>query len=167
MAGDHPSYIILGSESLLLQAEAYARTGDLVKAKSLYDAAVAASFEENGLDNNPATYTGAGGTYEFTATTTEEAIEQIIMQKWVCLAQFNNIEAWIEQSRTGYPQISPVLANDASYVPGEWTSPVDNKLGADRFPHRIYYPNAEVISNSNTPTQITDMAVKVWWDLND
>ncbi|MCB2196778.1 MAG: SusD/RagB family nutrient-binding outer membrane lipoprotein [Bacteroidetes bacterium] len=167
MFGDHPSYIILASESFLLQAEAYARTGDFTNAKIMYDAAVAASFETHGLSDNPASYTGAGGVYEFTATTEQDAIEQIGMQKWICLAHYNNIEAWIEQSRTGYPEISTVLANDPSYTPGEWTSPVDNLLGANRFPHRLYYPSTEVTSNSNTPTQITDMAVKVWWDLND
>jgi len=167
IAGDHPSYILSASESFLLQAEAYARTGDFSTAKQMYNAAVAASFEMHELTENPADYTGVGGTYEFTATTETDAVEQIIMQKWICLAHYNNIEAWFEQSRTGYPVISDVLADETSYTPGEWTSPVDNLLGTGRFPHRLYYPDDEVTSNTNTPTQITDMAVKVWWDLND
>jgi len=165
---NQPSYIMLLSESYLLQAEAYARTGDLVTAKSMYNAAVAASFELTGVSANPATWTNAGGFYEFTATTTEEAIEQIIYQKWVCLAHYNNIEAWIEQNRTGYPRISSVLADDASYVPGEWTSPIINALGDGNFPKRMYWPETEVSSNPNTPTQINNLySAGVWWDQND
>jgi hypothetical protein len=167
IAGDHPSYIMLVSESLLLQAEAYARAGDLITAGNLYNSAVAASFEEMESAGNASALTGVGGSYEWTATTLDQAIEQIIMQKYICLAQFNNIEAWVEQNRTGYPRISAVLGNDVAYVPGEFTSPVDNILGDDRFPTRFYTPESEITSNANVPAQVTDMAAaKVWWDLN-
>lgn len=167
ITGSHPSYIMTVSESLLLQAEAYARTGDFVTAKQRYNGAVAASFDLHGLLENPAVYTGVGGTYEFTATDLNTAIEQIMMQKWVCLAHYNNLEAWIEQSRTGFPEISAVYADDPTYVPGMWTSPVDNKLGVGRFPSRLFYPDNEITSNTNAPAQIVDMTVNVWWDLND
>jgi len=168
MAADHPSYIMLGSESLLLQAEAHARIGSDLTAvvKPLYDQAVAVSFEELGVEAGAASYTSAGGSMEFTATTLDEAIEQIIMQKWVCLAHFNPLESWFEQSRTGYPNISNVPADDAAYVLGEWTSPLDNLLGDGNFPHRFYFPDAEVTSNNNTPSQIPNVSVKVWWDQN-
>ncbi|WP_289529044.1 SusD/RagB family nutrient-binding outer membrane lipoprotein [Labilibaculum sp. K2S] len=161
----HPSYIMLVSEVLLLQAEGYARAGDYAKAKSVYDQAVNASFELHGLDGASALL-ASGGSYEFTATNLTDALEQIMMQKYVCLAHFNNIEAWFEHNRTGYPKISPVPAKDATYVPGEFTSPVDNKLGDGRFPHRLYYTDSEVSSNPNTPEQINDITIKVWWDNN-
>ena len=108
----------------------------------------------------------SGGSYEFTATTLDAALEQILMQKYVCLAHFNNIEAWFEHNRTGYPKISPVLAKVDTYVAGQFTSPVDNKLGENRFPKRLYYTDSEVSSNPNTPLQINDITIKVWWDKN-
>lgn len=166
---NHPSFIMLASESFLLQAEAQARAGNYTDAKLLYNAGVASSFDLAGVSANPADFTGTGDPYEFTATDLDQAIEQIMMQKWVCLAHYNNIEAWIEQTRTGIPKISPVLyADEDGYVPGDWTSPVDNRLGNGRFPKRMYWPETEVSSNPNTPTQIADMAaVGVWWDQND
>lgn len=164
---NHPSYIMLVSEADLLIAEAYARANDFVNAKLFYNAAVSASFDLTGVEESAANFTGEGDSYEFTAATTEAAIEQIIYQKWVCLAHYNNIEAWVEQTRTGYPRISAVYAKDLSYVPGEWTSPVTNALGNGFFPKRMYYPEVEVSSNPNTPTQIANMAaVGVWWDQN-
>ena len=166
IAQQHPSYIMIIPEVLLLQAEGEARRGDFGKAKSLYNQAVAASFEMHGIEG-ASTYTGVGGKYEFTATTLDLALEQIIMQKYVCLAHFNNIESWFEQNRTGYPKISAVPASDEdNYVPGEFTSPVDNKLGDGKFPNRLYYPEDEVSSNPNTPEQINDITIKVWWDKN-
>lgn len=165
---NHPSYIMSLPEAFLLQAEASARAANMVDAKAMYEAAITASLELNGLTVAGSTLFGPGAPYEFPAAPTlADALQAIMMQKWVCLAHSNNIEAWIEQSRTGIPEISDVYGKDSTYVVGEWTSPVDNKLGKGRFPHRLYYPEAEVSSNPNTPTQITDIASKVWWDLND
>lgn len=161
----HPSYIMLVSEVLLLQAEGYARAGNYTNAKAVYDQAVSASFELHGLGGANALL-AAGGSYEFTATTLDAALEQILMQKYVCLAHFNNIEAWFEHNRTGYPKISTVAAKEDTYVAGEFTSPVDNKLGDNRFPKRLYYTDSEVSSNPNTPEQINDITIKVWWDKN-
>jgi hypothetical protein len=60
-----------------------------------------------------------------------------------------NLEAWIEWRRTGFPDF--FIQSKTSI------------LGSGKFPRRLLYPSDEITSNSNFPGQklLTD---KVWWD---
>jgi hypothetical protein len=159
-----PVYFISEAESYFLQAEAVLRglgTGDV---KALYDAGVAASFEQLGVDGS-ALY-AAGGAYEFPAAgSTEEQLEAIIVQKWAALAgTTQGLEAFFERNRTNYPRVSPVLASDDAYVPGQITYPLEGVTGG-QFPKRLLFPDTERSRNPNTPAQ-EPITKPVWWDVN-
>lgn len=134
-----PVYFISKAESYFLQAEAVLRglgTGDV---KALYDAGVAASFEQLELDGT--TFYATGGAYEFpAASTTEEQLEAIIVQKWASMAgTTQGLEAFFERNRTGYPRVSPVEAADDAYVAGQFTYPLEGVTGG-QFPKRLLFP---------------------------
>ncbi|HEY1032601.1 MAG TPA: SusD/RagB family nutrient-binding outer membrane lipoprotein [Flavipsychrobacter sp.] len=61
-----------------------------------------------------------------------------------------NIEAWTEWRRTGYPDFFTLSRN--------------SRIGS-QFPQRLPYPEAEVTRNLNFPGQ-KPMTEKVWWDAN-
>lgn len=160
-----PVYFVSVAESYFLQAEAVLRgfgTGD---AQALYEAGVAAAFEQEGLDGTA--FYSAGGPYEFpVAGTVEQKLETIIMQKWVALAgTFQGIESFFEQNRTGYPRISPVAASDAAYVPGQLTYSIEGVTPGKQFPRRLLFPDTERSRNPNTPVQVP-ITEPVWWDRN-
>jgi hypothetical protein len=149
--GDAAVVLMSAAESYLLQAEAVARgwaTGD---AKTLYENAVKASFEYWGLSAAEATTYLSGSAVAYPAAgSLEQKIDAIITQKWVSMNGTQNLEAWTEWRRTGYPDIFQVSG----------TSNIGNV-----FPVRILYPDSEISRNPNTPAQksVTD---KVWWDVN-
>jgi hypothetical protein len=138
--------IMQGAESLLLQAEAVARgfiTGD---ANALYNDAVQASFNELGA-GAAASYLGTNG---YPNGTLAQNVGAIIYQKWVALMGTNGFEVWIENRRTGYPDI-PVAPNATSTV----------------LPVRLLYPSTEYGTNpNNVPLQTSGDAFtsKVFWD---
>ncbi|MEO9804272.1 MAG: SusD/RagB family nutrient-binding outer membrane lipoprotein [Reichenbachiella sp.] len=152
-----PVYFISDVESLFLQAEAAARgygTGD---AKTLYDAAVNASFSMYGEDAS--TFIAAAGLYEYPNGTLAQNIEAIIMQKWVANARINGLEAWFDHLRTGFPLES---TSATTFVSGQLNYPV-NGVTSGQYPRRYLYPDREVSRNANTPTQ-KDIHTAVWWD---
>ena len=138
--------IMQASESLLLQAEAVARGFISGDAAALYNAAVQASFDELGA-GAATTYLG---TNPYPAGTLAQNVGAIIYQKWVALMGTNGFEVWIENRRTGYPDI-PVAPNATSSV----------------LPVRLLYPSTEYGTNpDNVPTQTSGDAFtsKVFWD---
>ena len=138
--------IMQGAESLLLQAEAVARGFIPGDANALYNDAVQASFNELGA-GAAASYLGTNG---YPNGTLAQNVGAIIYQKWVALMGTNGFEVWIENRRTGYPDI-PVAPNATSTV----------------LPVRLLYPSTEYGTNpNNVPAQTSGDAFtsKVFWD---
>jgi len=160
MAYDDPVFFISAAESYFLQAEAAVRYMSGANAEVLYGLGVEAAFDRYGLD-------GSGllaGLYAYPNGSDDENIKAIITQKWVSLFPGNGYESFIEQNRTGFPEISGVAQDDASYVPGELSYSVEGRTGG-LFPKRFLYPLDEHQRNTNAPAPsvITDA---VWYDVN-
>ena len=139
--------IMQASESLLLQAEAVARGFMAGDAAALYNAAVQASFDELGAGAAASYLSGSNG---YPNGTLAQNVGAIIYQKWVALMGTNGFEVWIENRRTGYPDI-PVAPNATSTV----------------LPVRLLYPSTEYGTNpNNVPVQTSGDAFtsKVFWD---
>lgn len=103
------------------------------------------------LEGEPVTYTPASYWGQYPARgSVEERIEFIITQKWFSMCGNQNIEAWTEWRRTGYPSFFVVSVN--------------SRIG-NNFPQRFLYPDDEVSNNANFPGQKT-VTDKVWWDIN-
>jgi len=139
------------AESYFLQAEAVVRGWGTGNAQQLYNDAIELSFLSWGLTSGQfATYVAQPEVAYPVAGTAEQRIRAIITQKWTAMTGSQNVEAWTEWRRTGYPDIFTIST----------TSNIGNQ-----FPARLLYPDSEVTSNPNTPTQklVTD---KVWWDVN-
>lgn len=139
------------AESYFLQAEAVARGWGTGDAEGLYYDGIALSFLSWGLSIAQFnTYASQPAIDYPVAGTLEQKLKAIIFQKWTSMCGSQNVEAWTEWRRTGYPDIFTISA----------TSNIGNK-----FPVRLLYPDSEVTSNPNTPPQKT-VTDKVWWDVN-
>ncbi|MTI29501.1 SusD/RagB family nutrient-binding outer membrane lipoprotein, partial [Xanthovirga aplysinae] len=117
-------------EAKFLEAEAYQRKGDLVKAEEAFQAGITASMTAFGVEQEAIdTYIAENGTLE-EAT----ALEQIMYEKYVAL--FSQIEVWTDYRRTGFPAITAVS---------------DGVLSG-KIPVRLPYPQTEYLYNAeNTP----------------
>jgi hypothetical protein len=153
----HPVVLISAAESKFLQAEAVVRFSVAGDAQELYEEGIEASFEklasvdEDFDGEGAADLYGAGGAYEFDPDPAD-AIEQIITQKWIAMANFQGAEAHLEHKRTDFPSF--------------FTFPPRNVTG-NIFPKRLPYPSDEVNNNilqleaaggQRTVTQ------RVWWN---
>lgn len=164
-----PVYYYTQSELQFFLAEAYLRYfNDDAKAKVAYEAGISANFKTRGLADGSSIYGPAGAVAWSRATTVDEKMELIGMQKWVALCMINNTESWTEVRRMGYPKLSTYTAeqiyNDPSlYTAGNLISPWVNALGDFKLVKSLYYPQTAVEVNKNTPAQrkITDL---VWWN---
>lgn len=147
---DAPVIFMSAAESYFLQAEAVARGWGTGDAKALYENGIRASFLYWDLTQAQASAYLSQPVVSFPAGTLEQKLDAIITQKWVSTNGSQNVEAWTEWRRTGYPDIFQVSK----------TSNIGNV-----FPVRILYADSEVSRNPNTPAQkaVTD---KVWWDVN-
>lgn len=159
-----PYYFMSLAESKFLQAEAEARYGSAANAEAAYTAGVTAAFAQ--FDTAENTVDGSAllaGNYAYPSGTLAENVEAIITQKWVSLFPGNGFEAFIEHNRTGYPKVSTVGQDAATYVPGEFTLGIEAVTTS--FPKRIPLPQDETQRNSNAPVSkvITDA---VWYDAN-
>ena len=161
-----PVYFISEAESYFLQAEAALREFGNGNAETLYNAGVQASFAQLGLADGADSLLAEGGAYAFpTAGTMEEKLEAIIVQKWVALSGTKQgLEAFFERNRTNYPEISPVRATNAAYVPGQVTFPVEAVTNPGEFAKRLIWPDWERQRNPNTPAE-EPITKEVWWDV--
>ncbi|MFP9115301.1 SusD/RagB family nutrient-binding outer membrane lipoprotein [Flavobacterium sp. RHBU_3] len=163
-----PVFLISLAESDFLQAEALIRYSGGTGAKEKYDAGVAASFATYqtyfGLDGTASAtdFTGAGGAYEYVASSdVETAVRQVIIQKWAALPYVNTIEAFIESTRTKFPEV--VEAGTQDYSIGNRIPSDISVLTGVNVPSILYYPADEVNRNPNI-TQHTALTQNVWWD---
>jgi hypothetical protein len=151
VGGEDAAVIFMSAaESYFLRAEAVVRGWGTGNAQQLYEDGIRASFAYWGIAAQADAFIGQASVAFPAAGTMEEQIEAIITQKWVSMNGTQNLEAWTEWRRTGYPDFFTVSAS----------SNIGNK-----FPVRILYPNSEVSANPNTPAQKT-ISDKVWWDVN-
>lgn len=139
-----PLQVMLGSESLFLQAEAVQRgllSGD---AGALYRDGIAASFTELGVP----TAATAAASYEAGAFSDKinwdlavaagNEIEAIITQKWVAGGFITGFEVWMDRVRTDFPSGIPIPVGARSTV----------------FPSNLLYPETESATNpDNLPEQ--------------
>ena len=163
-----PVFLLTVTESHFLQAEALIRYAAGAGAKEEYDAGVAASFQlystHFGLtaDTTAADLTGTGGAYEYVASANvETAVRQIAIQKWAALPYVNNVESYIETTRTKYPEVVPFGSED--YSIGNRVPSALSVLPGSQVPSILFYPDDEVTRNPNI-TQHTSLTENVWWD---
>jgi len=162
-----PVFLMTVSESNFLQAEALIRYSGGTGAKAKYDAGVTASFatytQYFGLTGaSAADFIGAGDVYEYQpGGTAEETVRQVIIQKWAALAYVNNIEAYIEATRTKFPEV--VATGTENYAEGNRIPSAISVLPGTTIPSILFYPDDEVTRNPNI-TQHTSLTQNVWWD---
>ncbi len=162
-----PVFFLTVFESEFLQAEALIRYSGGSGAKQHYDAGVAASFvlysTYFGLTGaNPTDFTGAGGVYEFQmGGTVEQMVRQVMIQKWAALPYVNNIEAYIEATRTKFPEVVDEGTQD--YGDGNRIPSAISVLPGTTIPSILFYPEAELSRNPNI-TQHSSLTENVWWD---
>lgn len=156
-----PVIFISTSESYFLQAEAalYGWGGD---PQELYESGITSSLEywneeiHEVLDGDEPVKLDSivevfiDSTVAFPSGSQEEKLEAIITQKWVAMTGMQNLEAWTEFRRTGYPSFLIVSLN--------------SKIG-NKFPTRLLYPDSESTRNPNTPPQ-KPVDERMWWDVN-
>jgi hypothetical protein len=158
-SAEAPVKFISANESFFLQAEASARTGDLINAQTMYEAGISNSFAELDLsdyipDGNTITYVDSliGFIAPFSgATELESRVKLIVTEKWYALNGTQNLEAWTEWRRTGYPDFFVISRNTRK---------------GQNFPVRLPYPESELTRNLNFPGQKDVVSDKVWWDVH-
>ncbi len=179
---DMPANLMTVAETEFLLAEANLRLGNVEDAKTHYENGVNSSFDRIGAevgillvdDSDPENV--IAGKYAFPENGTfDDQLKAIIMQKWVdCAEGQRGIESFIEQVRTGYPEVSTVsdqvqvgyeLPNE--YVPGTLIYSKKGSTGG-KFPQRLPYADAELNYNSNAKAykDLADQDVmlsNVWW----
>ena len=85
----------------------------------------------------------------------------MIIQKWAALANVNNIEAYIETTRTKFPEV--VTFGTQNYSKGNRIPSRTSILTATTVPSILFYAQNEVDRNTNIK-QRTSITQKVWWD---
>jgi Starch-binding associating with outer membrane len=178
-----PVFFISSAESYFLQAEALVRYASGAGAKEKYDAGVLASFltyqvnffiDDDAEKETESVWTAAeatgyatdltatGGVYEYVPTgVTEDDVRQIIIQKWAALPYINNIEAWIESTRTKFPEM--VAEGTQDYSIGNRIPSAISILSGTQVPSVLFYPDDEVNRNPNI-SQRSSITENVWWD---
>lgn len=173
-----PVFLISAAESYFLQAEAAIRYAGGAGAKEKYDDGITASFttyktyfytDTAGAEerirfsvSDAAVQALIDGIYAFTPSGDVEAnVRQVIIQKWVALPYVNNIESWIESTRTKYPEV--VDEGTENYAIGNRIPSALSILSGTQIPSVLFYPDSEVNRNPNI-TQRGSITQNVWWD---
>lgn len=141
--GEAPLAILTYDEIKFIEAEANFRLGKLPEANSAYKEAVKAACARAGLSTNEINaYTQQGGVFAVDENLT---LDMIIKQKFLSFFMMQPIEAFNDYRRTGIPELY-------------------NKI--DGIIKRLPYPDGELATNSNAPTNINNVTIytnKVWW----
>src|SRR5690606_7479030 len=89
----------------------------------------------------------------------ERRLEQIITQKWLALFPMNDVEAWAERRRTGYPRGYAIIESINPDVP------------ATSLMRRLQFPpSAYTSNNAATMAAVTALGgpdkneTRLWWD---
>ncbi len=141
-----PVVLMSGAEVNFLLAEAEVRGLAPGDGLSHYEAGIDASFAALGADRDSSF--DAAAAYPV-AGTNEQKLNKIYTQKWVAMANRQNIEAWTEWRRTNVPRFRTAIAST---------------LAPNTFPARLLYPSDESNYNAKFPGQKT-LVTKLWWDV--
>ena len=153
-----PIVIFSPAEVQFMIAEAQERWGS--GGQAAYEMGIQASFDMLGVGDSAADMYGSGGPYEWGGGTTEENLEQIMTQKWAAMANTQNLEAFFEINRSGYPEFKSV----ADWQPGELQISVASVLPPGVTPQRLLFADVSRTRNSNVPAQPAGgLGAKVWW----
>lgn len=143
--------LISAAESYFLQAEGAARGWISGSLNDYYTKGVQASFDyyfnQNGYDIGAYILQDA-----VDINKADNKVERIITQKWLALAGINNIVAWHDFRRTGYPK----FPNSAQAT------------GNDVYPLRFMYPESEINNNNENVLKQGDnniLSSRVWWNV--
>ena len=153
-----PFYFFTKEEINFLLAEANLRYGDAAAVKGYYDDAIMQSCARYGLSG--AALIEDGGSYAYPEGTFDENLKAIMMQKWTSMVD-RGYESFMDQNRTGIPNISTVPADDPNYKPGEYTYSIGGVTNG-KFPRRLIFPDRTRRNNSNTPAE-QPITEPVWW----
>ena len=146
-----PSILMAYSEVLFDEAEAAARGWAPGDPASLYNAAIQASMQYNGIPDNATAAYIASPRVTYSSTT---GLQQIALQRWIALFS-EGTEAYSEWRRTGVPDLQP--------GPAAITTP-------HIVARRLTYPVSEQsFNNSALQAAITAqggalLSSRVWWD---
>jgi len=149
---------LLAAEVSFLRAEAALAGLSSEDEATLFQEGIQLSMEQYGVD--PADITAFLGSAAGTlAGTTEEQLEQIIVQKYIALFG-DPYEAWAEHRRTGYPRI--------------WIGSLSALDTDNAIPRRSAYPLDEYNLNSSSVATAAGrldegdiLTSHVWWDVKD
>lgn len=165
-----PVYFFTQSQLQFLMAEAYIRFyNDDTKARKAYESAIDADFEARDMAGAGNVMYGPDGSVAWaSATSNEEKLTLIYMQKWVALCYMDHMEAWSEIRRTDCPKPSKhlaraIMADPTIYTPGDLISPLRNGFGEGTFAKRMFFPQVSRQLNVNTPPAVP-ATTPVWWD---
>lgn len=149
----NPVILMSPWELWFLRAEAAARYGTADDELAAFETAINLNFE----------YTEAPGASAYistlgysTASSLEEKLDMIGIQKWISMNGTQEDEGWIEARRFDRPA-------SRLFTEGIWQTPPLSVLNAGQFPASWLYPATERSLNSNAPAQrvITE---KIFWD---
>ncbi|AQG78082.1 SusD/RagB family nutrient-binding outer membrane lipoprotein [Spirosoma montaniterrae] len=153
LAKTQPGYIITAAQMLLAKAEAAARGWISADARTAYNDAIRASWEQWGVFD--ATKYAAYIASPAVLPTTGDILAKIGDQRWLALYP-NGQEAWSEWRRTGFPDLKPT-----PYAVNE----------SKQIPRRYAYPNSEPTLNAAAYTEAVGRLqngdktnARVWWD---
>ena len=147
--------VALAAETSLLRAEAALAGLSSENANSFFQQGIQLSMEQYGVDAADIS-TFLASTAGTLSGTSEEQLEQIIVQKYVALFG-DSFEAWAEHRRTGYPRI--------------WigSTPAPDTDGA--MPRRFAYPISEYNLNGTNINEAVArltggdlLKSRIWWD---
>lgn len=165
-----PAFLFTQAELQFLIAEVELDfNSDDAAAKSAYEAGIEADFSARGIDGVSSFLSGERVDWD----SSSDKAKLIGMQKWVALFYMDNMEAWSEIRRTGYPELSSltakeVYADPTKYTAGDLVLNYKSSLNDDTsLMKRMYYPLQARQLNSNTP-DASDYygSDPVWWDVN-
>lgn len=163
-----PVYFFTQANLQFLIAEVRLRfMNDEAGAKTAYEAAVAADFAARSMGGQESDVISLWDN----ASTTEDKLHLVYMQKWAAFFCMDHMEAWSEIRRTDYPKLTSVNQADifsqgtgSGYVAGDLISPWENALGGGLI-KRVNYPLNARMYNVNTPEAVA-LTTPVWWDKN-
>ena len=153
---NRPYILMTAAEVLLNLAEAKERFGAGVNLTG-----TALEYFEDGLKQSfrvlGASATGSASfknskiqNYDYVASTNK--LNEIAIQKWLALCNFNGLDAWSEYRKTGFP-----------------VTPQSVQVPDSKRPVRFFYPNTESGSNAeNVKNQgtIDVFATRLFWDVD-
>ncbi|MCP1250582.1 SusD/RagB family nutrient-binding outer membrane lipoprotein [Elizabethkingia sp. S0634] len=146
---DSPVVLMSAAEVNFIKSEIYFRSGDNVKSKDSYVAAITQDFTALGIVNKASAYIGSS------RVAYNNSLERIMEQKWITMFQ-GAYESWVDWRRTGFPVFT--------------TIPSFNMTG-NTIPRRLSYPQIEINVNTSSlqngpgiPVPFESLRAKVWWD---